>query len=183
MTQKNFDKCMAIFFATFRGIKITDENLEIWKELLKDLSDQDFEVAVIKICREVKDFYPTTNFVALVRDQLKENQQDVITLAWEQVLKSFKHAGESVKFADPVIHSCLEMMGGWQKIFNWEEKEMKWIRKEFFDLYPTMMKKGDHLEYLPGKHEINNNWRGFHKEIKPPILIGFEKEKEKLITA
>lgn len=156
MTRECFAKGVFSFITVFRDIKATKENQDVWYSLLKDLTDEQFEIAIMRICREVKEFYPTTNFVALVRDMVIEKTEDRALFAWESVSKAMAVHGAyvSVKFDDPVIHSVIDLMGGWACTCHLPQDV--WMRKNFIDLYQTMAKKREHPEYLKGITEIEN---------------------------
>ena len=176
MNKEIFIKTMTILFSTFRGLKPEDATLDIWFKLLNDLSSEELETAIIKICRDVREIYPTTNIVALIREQIIDNIKDQAILAWESVLQIMENCGsyESVQFADKAIHNTIDMMGGWIKLCEMTSDEEKWRMKEFLDIYKTMSKRGGTIKYLPGRIEVDNTAKGFFEYIKPPIQIGAE---------
>lgn len=159
MDKIEFGKGMTIFLFTFRNVKFDKRTEDVYFSLLKNLTSEEFEEAIIKICHEEAQFYPTTNFVALVKDKLKTNENDITLLAWETVLKTIRLIGGygSVQFQDAAIHSCIELMGGWVELCKTETDDMKWRAKDFREAYKIMSIRKEHKEYLPGVHEINNN--------------------------
>jgi len=179
MTKKCFIKGVALFLATFANVKIKDETQELWYELLKDLSDEQFLYAVKKICLEVREFYPTTNFIALIRDQFKIDMEEEALFAWETVTKTMTEVGSyrSVKFDNPIIHSVIQIMA-----ISWEEFCQipldKWLQKEFINNYKIMASKDSHPEYLKGVFEIENFKNKFFEHIKPPKLIKTHKVRK-----
>ena len=78
----------------------------------------------------------------------------------------------SVKFDDPVIHSVIESMGGWEALCSIENAEMKWKRKEFENLYPIMAKREAHPDRLIGMCDRQNLARGFDEFVNEPKEIG-----------
>ena len=72
LTKKVFDDNISIFTSVFGNIKVTKERLNIWYDLLNDIDDKDLCDAVRKVCREVKEVYPGTNIVALIREHIAE---------------------------------------------------------------------------------------------------------------
>ena len=71
MKDETFAKGMRLLTAVFRGLTMPPvEILEIWKSLLNDIPDERFIYAVKKVCNNVRDIYPGTNIVALIREQL-----------------------------------------------------------------------------------------------------------------
>ena len=172
MTLESFTEGMAIFLATFGNVKATQETQKIWRRLLIDVSDNDFIYAVEKICREVRSFYPTDNFVALIREQLTVNIDERALFAWEAVLKAMWHIGSyrSVEFDDPAIHSTILIMaGGWPEFC--QIRCDKWMQKEFINNYKVMVKKTSHPEYLPGIVDTENRANGYLDHVGTPKLI------------
>jgi hypothetical protein len=81
------------------------------------------------------------------------------TAAWLDVVAALKRYGnyQSVRFADPVIHSVIEAMGGWVSLGLMAERERTWRQKEFERLYSVLVgQDGRHPAYLAGLHEIQN---------------------------
>ena len=139
MTKKCFIKGVAIFLSVFQNIKVKDKTQELWYELLKDLTDEQFIYAIKKICLEVQEYYPSTNFIALVREQITVNIDDTALMAWDAVKKTMANKGAycSVKFSDPVIHIVIKLMAsGWAEFCHIPLD--KWMQKDFvnnaFDL-------------------------------------------------
>ncbi len=100
------------------------------------------------------------------------------TMAWIDVLETVKRVGhyQSVKFADPVIHSVIEAMGGWVRLAgDMTLDEEKWTQKEFEKLYEVLAKNPrEKLEYLPGLIEIQNAANGYKVE-SGVVKIGYER--------
>ncbi len=175
MKKETFVKGMAIFLATFLNIKTTEKTQDVWFEFLKNLTDKEFEFAIGNICNNVTEFYPTTNFVALVKEQLKTNIENKSMLAWEKAKFAIVKHGyyDSVKFDDKVIHSAIELMGGWLELYGlyFNESKLEWVRKDFCRCYEAMSEKKVHPEYLVGHIEKDNKYRAYDEFIQPPVLI------------
>jgi hypothetical protein len=105
--------------------------------------------------------------------------EDRASLAWADVYRTLQRVGtwQSVRFADPVIHSAIVAMGGWIKLGEMPEKEAPFVRREFENLYRIMANRGGECpDHLPGIHEISNTTKGYeHKQIvdvgKKQLLI------------
>ncbi len=183
MTKKCFIKGIASFITVFREVKVPKTTQDVWFNLLKDLSDDEFEYAVMKICREVKEFYPTTNFVALIRDQVTVKIQDMAIFAWDAVVKAMAQRGaySSVMFDDPVIHSVVGIMGGWSEFCHIPLDQ--WMRKNFVENYIALAKKPYHPKYLMGIIEIENRARGYLDHIpKMKVIITGNVKQKKLLS-
>jgi len=50
-------------------------DVELYWELLKDLEAQDYEVSILSIVKTLKDIYPGTNLIAMIRDRANENKK------------------------------------------------------------------------------------------------------------
>ena len=151
MTDDTFKKGLAVFTTTFTNIKPSDETHKTWFMLLRDLTNEEYLYAVMKICREVTSFYPTDNFAALIREQLTANIDNEALLAWIAVKKATVVHGAytSVMFSDTVIHSVVKIMAT-----NWEEfcqlTPDTWMQKDFKRNYKAMTQRDDHPKYLAG---------------------------------
>ncbi len=172
MTKRTFNKGMIVFYTTFSNIKSNEKTRKVWFMLLQDISDEAFLFAVTKICREIKSFYPTDNFAAMIRDQITVNMDDEALLAWQATKNSMALKGAycSVKFSDPIIHSVVLLMASDWETFCHLPMD-KWIQKDFVDNYKILAKRNKHPEYLKGIHEIENTANGYIEYVKPPQLI------------
>lgn len=151
----------------------------IWKSL-KDYTNEQCEKAfdhVAKHGRFYKDILPD------LMEHLESNE-DKAVFAWEKVDKAVKSYGPyvSVQFNDPVIHSVIELLGGWVNFQNTTTGQWKWVQKDFLKHYNTLRKKSSHPKYLPGQIEIENVRKApqhiegrWEKEVKK---IGFKETKE-----
>lgn len=161
MTRQCFAKGIMTFLTLFDNVKMSKAKQTICYDMLKDLSDKQFEYAILKICADTKDYYPNTNFVALVRDQLTVDMGDRAIAVWTEVVKAMEQKGayRSVKFDDPVIHSVIEVMGGWAELCGTPID--KWLRKEFIDNYTGLQTRNDHPDYCMGIMEKENRINGY----------------------
>ena len=100
-------------------------------------------------------------------------------------MKAKSKAGQyqSVKFDDPVVHSVLQLMGGWGAVCRLEgHDDEKWQRIDFEKTYKALQGSGkEHPQYLPGAAEVQNSAKGFDPN-KTVVLIGFKENQKKLST-
>ena len=172
MKKKVFLEGMVLFLATFSNIKAGEKTQNVWYTLLQDLTDDEFGYAVKKVCQEVKKFFPSDNFAALIREQLVVDVEEQALIAWGAVKKGMLNHGSysSVKFSDPIIHSVIKIMAsGWSEFCQLPVD--KWMMKDFITNYRVMSKRADHPEYLKGIFEIENTAHGYPDHIKKPRLI------------
>jgi len=143
-----------------------------WKTL-EPFSDSECERAFKELMLSSRFFPKPADFI----ERLTEKQEDQATRAWISVVEAIRQYGnyQSVRFADPVVHSVLEFMGGWGATGEWLDSELKWKQKEFERLYNIMLRNEKHPEYLPGICEIDNSARGFATKTDV-VQIGFHDE-------
>jgi len=129
-----------------------------WKAL-EPFTDGQCERAFKEIILSSKFFPKPADFI----ERLTGKQEDQATQAWICVVEAIRRYGnyQSVGFANPVIHSVIEFMGGWGATGEWQDSELKWKQKEFERLYNIMQQSEKHPEYLPGLCEIENGTRGY----------------------
>jgi len=160
--------------------KLSQTLADIYWESLKQFTDEQ----CIKVFKELiltSRFFPKpVDFIEILKGKEEHNA----TIAWIEVLNAVKSVGnyQSVKFSDPVIHSVIQVMGGWEKLAStMTSDEEKWKQKEFEKLYQVMERRGKHPEYLPGTHEMENFRMGneLDREI---IKIGLDGRNKKLLN-
>ena len=149
-----------------------------WK-ILEPFTDEECEAAFKELIYSSRFFPKPAEF----REILCGKKEHQATAAWIEVLNAVARIGnyKSVKFSDPVIHSVIKVMGGWPQLCTMESKDEKWKQKEFERLYEVISSwKGNHTEYLPGTHEMENNRLG-HEKREDIVEIGFMRGNFKLI--
>lgn len=169
--KKEFTKLM-----TGLGIIFDQEvqtlKLDFYFNILKGFPIEDIRRGVERIVKE----RTTASFPkpAEIIEKITGTPDDKVNLAWEKVVKAIQKYGNyrSIEFDDSVIHSVIQVMGGWEEAGNWEIDEMKWKRIEFCKLYNSMALKGSHSKYLVGIIERINGGNGY--DIPKPIKIGFD---------
>lgn len=124
-----------------------------------------------------------SNLLPDLMKQLEESNEDKALLAWGAFFYELKnYNGISLQFSDPVVHSIVEAMGGMEVLSMTEDKDIKWVRKEFLELYRPLHKRRDHPLQITGVHDANNLARGFMKFIAGPkqVLIGGPQEMKQI---
>jgi len=156
------------------GVEVSKSMAKLIWQALKPFTDDNCEKALMGVVlrgRFYKDLLPD------LMEALEGSQKDQAVEAWLQVTEAVKSIGnyQSVKFPDPVIHSCIEAIGGWEELGKVTNDEWKWKRKEFETLYPIMARRREHPKMLLGTCDRENIGRGFQEEAKP-VLIGGVKD-------
>lgn len=170
-----FKEYMALLCETFD--KTMSKLLtDLYWKVLEPFDDAQCEAAFKELIYSSRFFPKPADFIEVLRGKKADRAME----AWCEVLGTVKHVGnyQSVKFADPVIHSVINVMGGWDRLAGTMTlDEEKWKQKEFERLYSVMEKRGNHPEYLPGAHEVENNARGY-EEKQEIVEIGFSGHKQ-----
>ena len=150
MTREEYTKGMLIFHSVFKDVAAKKETEEVWYNLLSHITPEQWTYAITKICREVKDFYPGTNFVAMVLSQIEADLNNRAVRAWAVLLKNFSSADlyKQAQFEDTIIHSCVRAMGGVDRIGETDSESLDWLRKEFIENYKALSRKHDHPDFL-----------------------------------
>jgi len=146
----------------------------VW-QALKPFPDEECKTAmehIILYGRFYKDLLPD------LMDRLEGSQNTKATEAWIKVDQAVKRVGNyaSVRFDDPAIHSCIEVMGGWEALGQTSAHEWKWKQKEFEKLYSIMSRRQEHPDVLLGLCDRQNISRGFRKAPENIVQIGGSKD-------
>ncbi len=153
------------------GKEISQAYLKMIWESLRPFNDGDCERALKHVFlhgRFLKDLIPD------LLQRLEGEAKDQAVLAWVAVDKAVKNHGPyaSVKFDDLVIHSVINVMGGWGQFQDCSIKEWTWKQKEFEKLYPVIQRKNNHPEHLAGQIEMKNRSGGYDEFTNAPVQIG-----------
>lgn len=156
--------------------QLSDTLLEVYWRILEPFDDSECMTIFKRIVIELKFFPKPAEFI----EMLQGKKEHSATNAWLDVLGTVRRIGcyRSVRFADPIIHSVIQAMGGWPRLADMRVDDEKWKQKEFERLYQVLAenpRNGKHPEYLPGEHEIRNAAMGY--DAQPQIArIGFDRE-------
>jgi hypothetical protein len=155
--------------------QLTELLRDMYFDSLADLNIEQIRDAGNHIARSATFFPKPVDF----RNSAGGNKDLQALTAWEKTRTAVRKVGryESVKFDDPLIHSVITTMGGWEAFCSCEGYDgEKWQQHDFEKMYKTMVGANrDHPEYLAGMTELDNSARGF--DIRKPMLIG-HKEQE-----
>lgn len=149
-----------------------------WK-VLEPFTDEQCEAAFKEIIYTGKFFPKPHDFI----EALQGSKKNKATEIWIEVLSAVERIGnyQSVKFPDPVTHSIIQAMGGWPQLCMMESDEVKWKQKEFERLHEVIAGRGgDHPDYLPGTHEIEN-FKAGHDYQSSIVRIGFVKKEKNMM--
>jgi hypothetical protein len=115
MKDKKKFKAMMMSIGEIFDKEISQTLLEVYWRVFEPFSDVEASRALNQAISTCKFFPKPADLI----DILTIKPADKAALAWVEVEKAVRHIGnyQSVKFVDdPVIHSCLEAMGGWHRV-------------------------------------------------------------------
>lgn len=105
---------------------------------------------------------------------LQGTRTDQARVAWGKTFDAMQRIGayQTVVFDDPIIHACIEDIGGWQKICRSSMDELSYLEHRFCESYRAYASRG--LDQYPakllGEFECINRHEG--RNVAPPVLIG-----------
>lgn len=110
--------------------------------------------------------------------------EDISLVEADKVITAISEIGyyNSVTFDDPVTMAVITQgWGGWMKICELRDDEIKWFRKDFAKIYKAYSNQGiKSFGHLVGFHEDYNinRWPG---KVPEPILIGDPEKAQKVL--
>ena len=114
MQKEMLKKGLAILALTFPEKKFDGK---VWWELLNDIDDKKFLIAVKDVCSTTKELYPGTNLIAIIREIALSGMYLLSGEAWEEVLKEVSRVGYVgiPKFKDAITEKAVNCIG-WKTI-------------------------------------------------------------------
>jgi len=153
-----FIELMTMLTETYGRKPLTEAALAAYWMALSDIS-------IETIRQRATSHLKTSEFFPKPSDLRNQTDiSDIAVMAWDTTYKAIKKYGgyQSVRFSDPVIHSVIHVMGGWEEVC-WSDEDYKWVEKRFLDLYRAMARKPahEHPQLLVGRLERENHSNGF----------------------
>lgn len=170
--RKEFSACFALMCEVFEpDIDANRLKLlrDIYFETLKAFSIAEVREAMTTIMKTR--VYNKLPKPAEIYNAVYGSDDDRALFAFVSVVKAIKCVGpyNDVQFSDPVIHTTINMIGGWQRINEVTDKELKWMEKDFTSAYRIASKQEAHPLRLAGSNSIHNAASGY--DIPP--MIGY----------
>lgn len=153
------------------GKLVSDLKGELWFEELKQYTIEKIEQSIKKIIRtRTLSTYPK---VSEIIREIEGSSEDKSLTAWLKVKESIARVGayQSVQFDDPVIHSVINDLGGWPKVCEVLEDDLKWMQKDFERIYQLCSKQQNHPQKAIGISETDNGGHGIDFK-QEPVQIG-----------
>ena len=107
MKNETFKKGLLVLTGAFPQQKF---ETEIYWQLLRDLDDESFLKAVVEVCKTLKEIYPGTNLIAILRERSIEHFKAKINRApkLEMSKPSIQEGQSIVKMFDDTVKKLSE---------------------------------------------------------------------------
>lgn len=137
MTEEVFKKGLSVL-----AVQFPEKNFDasIMWDFLKDLTDEQYMLAINKIITTQKEINRATNIVALIREQGLVKDREIPAEAWSAVLKEVSRTGSYgvPKFSNPLITRAVECIG-WRNICLSENPGIE--RAHFLKIYEQLQNR------------------------------------------
>ena len=145
MTKETLQRGLAVLSATFPEKQF---NAKVYLELLIDLDDKAFLLAIKEFCSTTEEIYPGTNVIGKLRKIAKEGIYKLSGEAWEEVLKQVTRGGyvSTPKFNDKIIAKAVQCVG-WKDICLSEKISIE--RAHFLKIYEQLLNREKTEEVKP----------------------------------
>lgn len=141
LTSEAFGKGMAIFEACFPRYRLGKSELDVWRFMLADLTEEQFVRGMKTFCLAHREIFPNTNIVAHLRYYAVANpKQKTAAEAWADVLKAIGNVGSYCmpSFDDIPTQRAVEAIG-WKDICFSENIGVE--RAHFMRAYDEIVKR------------------------------------------
>lgn len=135
---------------------ISETKIELYFRHFQDVTIQEFTIACNAVLHSKR--ISTFPLPAEIRECITGDKP---LQAWLMAREAAAIHGFqfSIKFKDPVIHSVIQVMGGWAKFcFIPSDDQLTWVQKEFERLYKLMSARGEHPEFVQGAYDKENHF-------------------------
>ena len=110
---------------------------------------------------------------------------DIAMIQADKVVNAIRDVGyySSVTFDDPVTMAVIKQgWGGWMKVCELRNDDIKWFRKDFVGIYKAYSNQGiKQYGHLVGYHEDHNLIK-YPERVPEPVLIGDESKAQRVLT-
>jgi hypothetical protein len=145
MRKETFQKGINVLCQSFPNRVI---DLEIYWDMLNDLDDTKFLIAIKDICSTTRGIYPGTNLIAVIREIVLSGTYLLSGEAWKSVLKEIARIGSSGQpvFKDKITKNAVNCIG-WRTICLSENIGVE--RAHFLKIYEQLEKQARSEETKP----------------------------------
>ena len=118
---------------------MTQKQVQVWSELLKDLTNEQFIRGVTLFCRDHLEIYPNTNIVANIRKYaIGDDEAD----RHGDAMVAFQWLWNTRKTEDPIAMEVYRIIG--ENYGQCKTNDRSWHEKRFVEIYINTEAKGDH---------------------------------------
>lgn len=161
----------------------TEMVLSAYKKSLSDYSIEQIEQSFGYAINELQ-WFPKPVELRQFIERGPGDIEDIALVEADKVVNAIREAGyyNSVVFDDPVTMAVIQQgWGGWMKVCDLKEDEVKWFRKDFAKIYKAYSNQGiKQYGHLIGFHEEHNVER-FPEFVPPTVLIGDVEKAQKVL--
>lgn len=173
MDKKAFLKVMYGISEIFNsGNPLNEQLLDIYFNIFNKYSIDTFTQAVTRMLttRTFNSFPKPAEII----QEIEGSSEDKSLTAWLLVKETIARVGayKSVQFDDLVIHTVISAMGGWPKVCEVLDDDLKWMQKEFERLYRLCKTWPTKIIRLVGLTEQQNSARDYNRFNSPVVQIG-----------
>lgn len=170
--RENFMELVAGVYSFYRQ-RVTPQVLAIWWQAMKQ-----FDLPAVTEAFGKHSMNPDSGQYlpkpADVVRMMGGTTKDAAIVAWAKVDQAIRHVGAwtTVVFDDPLIHRCVDELGGWTWLCAQKEAEMQFLEKRFCDHYRAYKARGEVPAYpakLLGHADIGNVPHGY-AEMQPTFI-------------
>ena len=145
MKKKTLEQGLALFARAFPAKEI---DIELCWIMLKDIPDEAFLRSVKRIMASHEEIYQSTNLVALIRKNAKEDTIPMVGDAWAEVLREIGRTGSrgTPEFSHPAIARAVAGVG-WRNLCLSELISVE--RAHFYRIYDQVKERTEREEIAP----------------------------------
>lgn len=175
--KKQFAKLITGLAQTFQT-PISAPDLENYWRWLRPYALPAIERAIIDFCRspDAHQFFPKPGELVAA---LEGGSTGQALRAWSKIMHAIRRAGayRTVVFDDPLIHSVVWDMGGWQSLCAMLTRDEPFRAREFEKRYTSYLSRPPSVypRQLTGISDTANAARGY-QPTSAPMLIGDEQK-------
>ena len=168
MTDKVYKEGM-VTLSLIARVTFSAGELKVFFKMLGHLSDQDF-LSAIELVVKKEEFYPTTNYVALILNAAKSSNAISPAEAWGQLIEASQD-WKKERDLDKTIRKTFNALG-----FEWSSirpgggleatpKELGYMRREFIQFYKEYSESDETRQKLIGGSDANKRVGGGFQKI------------------
>ena len=171
------DYLVALLAETFGQVQVSEVQMNIWNDALKNLSEDELRKAYDRVIttRQDRRFPVPADIIAA----LNGTYEDSAILGWNTAFRAIlTHPGRYLEFEDPLIAETVRELGGVPFLSNMSQRDLGFQRKPYLSTYIILAKKSkrDYNPVCKGQY-LTHNSKPVLITKKEPTLIEEPKEE------